>query len=155
MHTYDKFAAHCYCYTATYPTLYKCPTISLIMCHFDSNYYKYLRVWSTWGMLCQKQVSRARTNNYSPQYLWYVITCPCPWYLLLAQHSSYEYPLLVFDWNKCVNLENHFLQFGDTRTAIETIEHALFLGKTTFCIQSVPIIIQTVCSLLGFVVVWY
>ena len=24
---------------------------------------------------------------FGPQYLWDVITCPCPWYLILAQHS--------------------------------------------------------------------
>ena len=34
-----------------------------------------------WGVLCQKQVSRALTSNYIPHYLWDVITCPCPWYL--------------------------------------------------------------------------
>ena len=44
---------------------------------------------STWGVLCQKEVSRARTSNYIPQYLWDVITCCCPWYLLLLEHSSY------------------------------------------------------------------
>ena len=37
------------------------------------------------GLLCEKQVSRAGTSNYIPQILWEVITCPCPWYLLLAQ----------------------------------------------------------------------
>ena len=35
----------------------------------------------------EQQVTRAGTSNYIPQYLWDVITCPCPWYLLLAQHS--------------------------------------------------------------------
>ena len=35
---------------------------------------------------CQKQVSRAGTSNYIPQYLWDVITCTWPWYLLQAQH---------------------------------------------------------------------
>ena len=40
--------------------------------------------------LCQKQVSKAGRSNYIPQYLWDVITFPCPWYLLLAQHSSYH-----------------------------------------------------------------
>ena len=39
-----------------------------------------------WGVLCQKLVSRAGTSNYIPHFLWDVITCPCPWYLLLAQH---------------------------------------------------------------------
>ena len=41
------------------------------------------------GLLCQKQVSRARTSNYIPQFLWDVITCPWPWYLLLAQYPSF------------------------------------------------------------------
>ena len=41
------------------------------------------------GVLCQKQVPRAGTSNYIPQILWDVITFPCPWYLLLAQQSSY------------------------------------------------------------------
>ena len=40
-----------------------------------------------WGVLYQ--VSRAGTSNYILQILWGVITCPCPWYLLVAQHSPY------------------------------------------------------------------
>ena len=43
---------------------------------------------SIWEVLCQKQVSRVGTSNYIPQKLWDVITCPCPWCLLLAYHSS-------------------------------------------------------------------
>ena len=43
----------------------------------------------TWGVLCQEPVSRTGTSNYIRQILWDVITCPCPWYLLLAQHPSY------------------------------------------------------------------
>ena len=43
-----------------------------------------------WGVLCQKQISRTGTSNYTPQYLWGVITCLRPWYLLLTQHSSYD-----------------------------------------------------------------
>ena len=42
------------------------------------------------GVLCPKKVSRARTSNYIPQILWDVITCPCPWYMLLAQHSIFH-----------------------------------------------------------------
>ena len=38
---------------------------------------------------CQKHASRAGTSNYIPQILWDVITCPCPWYLLLPHTSSY------------------------------------------------------------------
>ena len=46
--------------------------------------------------MCHKQVSRAGTNNYIPQILWDVITCPCPWYLLLAHKSSYTLTLLFY-----------------------------------------------------------
>ena len=42
-----------------------------------------------WGLVCWKQVSRARISNYIPQYLWDVITCPCPGYLPLAHKSSF------------------------------------------------------------------
>ena len=42
------------------------------------------------GVLCQMQVSRTETNNYIPQFLWDVITCPWPWYLLPAQHYWYD-----------------------------------------------------------------
>ena len=48
-----------------------------------------------WGGLCQKQVSRAGTSNYIPQYLWDVIICPCPWYLLLVQHSSWYHVIVA------------------------------------------------------------
>ena len=43
---------------------------------------------SKWGVLCQKQASRAGRSNYIPKYLWDAVICPCPWYLRLAQHSS-------------------------------------------------------------------
>ena len=33
---------------------------------------------------------KAGTSNYIPQYLWDVITCPCPWFLVLAQKSPLE-----------------------------------------------------------------
>ena len=45
---------------------------------------------SLWGLVCQKQLSRGRTNNYIPQILWDVFTCPWHWYLLLAHPSLYE-----------------------------------------------------------------
>ena len=43
-----------------------------------------------WRLAWQKQVARAGTSNYIPQYLWDVITCPCPRYLLLVHMSSYR-----------------------------------------------------------------
>ena len=36
-----------------------------------------------------KQVSRTGTSIYIPQILRDVITCPCPWYLLLAHNTLY------------------------------------------------------------------
>ena len=47
-------------------------------------------IYEIWEVLCQKRVSRAGTNNYIPQNLWGVITCPCPWHLLLVRHSPYN-----------------------------------------------------------------
>ena len=46
------------------------------------------------GGVYQKQVSKAGTSNYIPQIQWDMITCPCPWYLLLAQHSWYHVQML-------------------------------------------------------------
>ena len=40
-----------------------------------------------WCVSYQKKVSRAGTSSYIPQLLWDVVTCPCPWCLLLAQRS--------------------------------------------------------------------
>ena len=55
---------------------------------FCRRHFKVCSIWSNRGVLCQKQVSRAGTSNYIPQNLWDVITCRCPWYLvLLAQNS--------------------------------------------------------------------
>ena len=34
------------------------------------------------------QVSRTATSNYIPLVLCEVITCPCPWYLIMAHKSS-------------------------------------------------------------------
>ena len=48
------------------------------------------------GLVCQNRVTRTETSNYIPQYLWDVITCPCPWYLLLLHDSSYIFQGLFF-----------------------------------------------------------
>ena len=44
-------------------------------------------VYNRW-VVCQKQVPRAWTSNHIPQYLWDVITSPCPWYLPLVHKYS-------------------------------------------------------------------
>ena len=54
-------------------------------------YFKYQIRLGDYRVVRQKQVSRAATSNYIPQCLWDVITCPCPWYLLLAPKSSCIY----------------------------------------------------------------
>ena len=46
------------------------------------------KVTIIWGLVCEKQVSRAGTSNYILLYLWYVITCSRPWSLLMAYKSS-------------------------------------------------------------------
>ena len=43
-----------------------------------------------WGPVCHKQVSRAEKSNYILQFLWDVLTCPCPWWLLLAHTSPIQ-----------------------------------------------------------------
>ena len=58
------------------------------VCHDVSN-HRYLDYW---GLVCQKQASRARTNDYIPHYVWDVITCPCPRYLLLVRKATIEEP---------------------------------------------------------------
>ena len=56
--------------------------------------------------------SRAEASNYIPQILWDVITCPCPWYMLLAQHSSYELcPLILVSR---YSFESHFSMFDES-----------------------------------------
>ena len=65
---------------------------------WPSLYVKYQTTQTTWGLVWQKQVSRAGKINYIPQYLWDVIICPCPWYLLLACKSTYRVTDLF--WNQ-------------------------------------------------------
>ena len=62
-----------------------------------------------WGLVCHKQVSRGGTGNYTPQYLWDVITYLCPWYLLLAHKSSYAriYSMHCFGSHITVTLHGH------------------------------------------------
>ena len=48
-----------------------------------------LHVIIIWGQVCQKKLWRTRKSNYIAQILWAVITCPCPWNLLLT-HSSFS-----------------------------------------------------------------
>ena len=51
------------------------------------NYFSMAESLQNVWVFCQKQVSRAGTNNYTSQYLRKVMTCSCHWYLLLAEHA--------------------------------------------------------------------
>ena len=50
------------------------------------------------GRVYQTQVTRAGTSNYIPQYLWYLITCPCLRYLVLAHKSTFMQYFTWTDW---------------------------------------------------------
>ena len=52
--------------------------------------FKWYNMYSNCGVLRQ-----TGTSNYNRQYLWDVITCPSPWYLLLAQHSWIDNTLSI------------------------------------------------------------
>ena len=54
-----------------------------------------------WGLVCQKQVSKAGTSNYIPQYMWDVITCP---FLDTFFKQVLNYTLLLWLWTKNVSL---------------------------------------------------
>ena len=52
---------------------------------------------SIYGCYRHKHVWRAGTSNYIPQILWDVITCPCPPYLLVVQHSWIVLKMKLFE----------------------------------------------------------
>ena len=53
---------------------------------FRCNFW--LCVLDKWGLVWLKAASMAGASDCTPQCLWGVITCPCPWYFLLAHKSS-------------------------------------------------------------------
>ena len=69
----------------------------------------------------KKQVSRVGTSNHIPQIHWDVITRPCPWYLLLAQRSSYEvYSTSQEVYTRCV-LHNDDVIMGAIASQITSL----------------------------------
>ena len=44
-----------------------------------------------WGLWCEKQVPQAEISNSILQYAWDEVIYPCPWYLLLAPKSTYQF----------------------------------------------------------------
>ena len=83
-------------------------------CHLVDKFEQYLKSAQSanvfkiiWGVLSQEQISRAGTNNYIPQYLCDVITCPCPWYPFL--HNT---PVASFAKKVNPRLAKHPLVFN-------------------------------------------
>ena len=68
------------------------------------------------GVLCQQYVSRAGTSNHIPQILWDVFTFPCPWYLLLAQHSSIDDALTKMKKKKVLRRHSTLKVFSTVRS---------------------------------------
>ena len=100
-------------------------------------------------MLCQKQVSRAGTQNYVRQILWDVITCPCPWYQLQVKHSSYvraDTAVLVINtlrprWSRCHFADDSFRYiFLNENIWIFTKISLKFIAKSP--INDIPALVQ-------------
>ena len=86
-----------------------------------------------WWVLCQKQVSMAGTSNYAPQYLWDVITCPCPWYLLPASCTTHlnSYSIAVEKRTWCILWRWHWkanIQFICQYLSIMTIVYITIIS---------------------------
>ena len=86
------------------------------------------------------QVWRAGTSNYIPQY-----TCPCPWYLLLAQHSWY----IVWCWYNMVHyyIKVRFItcrrhQLSPHQRQAEGCLLLVFFGIITMLLQDHIVFIQ-------------
>ena len=109
-----------------------------------------------WGVLCQKQISRAGTSDYYPQYqsslsrltprcsgpghqhpqywliLWDVIICPCHLIVLLSHNSSYR-NMGSMAWMAGCFLSKHCsTAVQTTRCQTWKSEHIFFLCALTF-----------------------
>ena len=80
-----------------------------------------------WGLLWQKQVSRAGASNYTSQILWGVIACPCPWYMFLTTNAKHWVcRIIYFNWSSSLvriameNLSNWLFHVGIQRLNVIT-----------------------------------
>ena len=83
-----------------------------------------------WGMLCRKQVSRActsNTSNYITQYVWDVIICPGPRYLLVLNALD----MRVKSLGSCGVWNSRQLRRGNNNWNIETKHYRYFQGEST------------------------
>ena len=85
MHLYDILSV-CYRYSDT--LVLKANSVYIYV-SLNAYWFNYMCIY-VYKDLLEKQVSRTGTSNYIPQILWDVITCPRPWYLLVAHRSPYR-----------------------------------------------------------------
>ena len=76
------------------------------------------RAYGNQGVLCQKQVSRAGTSNYIPLILWDVITCACPWYLILLHNTTHTQKSI---WIVRAGIKQHHRLDEEDRTILRSI----------------------------------
>ena len=66
-----------------------CVWLRLAFCEYERRY-------TLWSLMCSYVMAcipgadiKAGSSNCIQHNLWDIITCPCPWYLLLSRNSSY------------------------------------------------------------------
>ena len=77
------------CTYGTNSTSFKAVQFYIIVIHFIV-VNVFLMIYVYISSVVTEAVSRAGTSDHILQILWDVITCLCPWYLLLPQHSWYD-----------------------------------------------------------------
>ena len=96
--------------------------ITVTLCTIFGTYHQ--QALLMWSVVPQARI-KARKNKYIPQYLWDVVTSPCPWYLVLAQHSWFvpftdeyiiRFLLKLFIWFQFYQGE-FISQYGNTDRA--------------------------------------
>ena len=87
------------------------------------------------------QIARTGASNYIPQYLWDVITCPCPWYLLLTHTSSImatEFdPLSCLQWHPSYHKVIQLVCFGYKWRGV-------WLGKAIKAVSFTPLTLNDI-----------
>ena len=122
--------------------------------------------WKSTGLVYQKQVWRAGTSNYIPQYLWDVITCPWPSYLhtvlfVISSHwcffsleKSPFWNIMIIHFFSCPSAPDR-LQSNDC--VLYVIYHFIFdieLAEKYYWYRHNPNILRNLLDILGKIVQW-
>ena len=81
----------------------------------------------------KKQVSRAGTSKYIPQYPWNIITWPCPWYQPLAHQSPIIHPVHVLLCLVIFPVDCFFFSFWVTSQAPKPLQKCVVPVTKQFC----------------------